>query len=91
MCQNRYETLHIDRTDEETEKLSGSYTSSLEETPDNTPKQVFRSIISKRKRLKNKDTITGNQLNHQTIPVIEGNNYDAVATKVSVNDFVVKK
>ena len=46
-----------DGNDEETENSSDSYTSSSEETPDNTPKQV-RSIISKNKILKNKITIT---------------------------------
>ena len=28
-----------------------------------------------------------NQLNYQTIPVIQGNNYDAVAIHVGINDF----
>ena len=36
---------------------SDSYISSSEETPDNTPKQVW-SIISKKKRLKNESSIT---------------------------------
>ena len=49
--------LYRDGNDEETENSSDSYTSSSEETPDNTPKQV-RSIISKNKILKNKITIT---------------------------------
>ena len=59
-CQNRYETLHTDGNNEESENSSDSYTSSSEETPDNTPKQV-RSRISKKKRLKNKSTITEDQ------------------------------
>ena len=59
-CQNRYETLYKDSNDEESENSSDSYTSSSEETPDNTPKQV-RSRISKKKRLKNKSTITVNE------------------------------
>ena len=50
----------IDRNDEETEDSSNSYTSPLEETPDNTPKQV-RSKISKKKKLKQKNTITVDQ------------------------------
>ena len=56
-CQNRYQTLYTDDNDEESENSSDSFTSSSEETPDNTPKQV-RSRISKKKRLKNKSTIT---------------------------------
>ena len=56
-CQNRYETLYTDGNDEESENSSDSFTSSSEETPDNTPKQV-RSRISKKKRLKNKSTVT---------------------------------
>ena len=56
-CQNRYQTLYTDGNDEESENSSDSFTSSSEETPDNTPKQV-RSRISKKKRLKNKSTIT---------------------------------
>ena len=56
-CQNRYETLCTDGNDVESENSSDSFTSSSEETPDNTPKQV-RSRISKKKRLKNKNTIT---------------------------------
>ena len=59
-CQNRYETLYTDGNDEESENSSDSFTSSSEETPDNTPKQV-RSRISKKKRLKNKSTITVNE------------------------------
>ena len=59
-CQKRYETLGTGGNDEETENSSDSYTSSSEETPDNTPKQV-RSIISKKKRQKNKSTITEDQ------------------------------
>ena len=173
-CQNRYETLYKDSNDEESENSSDSYTSSSEETPDNTPKQV-RSRISKKKRLKNKSTITvdeetnrnltkpianqwyqprldnninhyisqppvetvqsshsnivsrkkkkiiifsdsilknlrmeefnsfvkegevylkafpgakANQLNYQTIPVIQGNNYDAAAIHVGINDLL---
>ena len=39
-CQNRCETLCTDGNDEETGNPSDSYTSSSEETPDNTPKQV---------------------------------------------------
>ena len=56
-CQNRYETLYTDGNDEKSENSSDSFTSSSEETPDNTPKQV-RSRISKKKRLKKKSTIT---------------------------------
>ena len=56
-CQNRYETLYTDGNDEESENSSNSLTSSSEETPDNTLKQV-RSRISKKKRLKNKNAIT---------------------------------
>ena len=56
-CQNRYETFYTDHNDEESENPSDSFTSPSEETPDNTPKQV-RSRISKKKRLKNKNTIT---------------------------------
>ena len=52
-CQNRYETLYKDSNDEESENSS-------EETSGNTPKQV-RSRISKKKRLKNKSTITVNE------------------------------
>ena len=59
-CQNRYEILYTDSNDEESEKSSDSFTSSSEETPDSTPKQV-RSRISKKKRLKNKRTITVNE------------------------------
>ena len=59
-CQNRYETLYTDGNDEESENSSYSYTSSSEETPDNTPKQV-RLRISKKKRLKNKTTFTEDQ------------------------------
>ena len=29
-----------------------------------------------------------NQLNYQTIPVIQGNNYDAVAIDVGINDLL---
>ena len=53
-CKNRYETLYTDGNDEDS---SNSYTSSSEEPPDNTLKQVL-SRISKTKRLKNKSTIT---------------------------------
>ena len=49
--------MYTDDNDEESENSSDSFTSSSEETPDNTPKQV-RSRISKKKRLKNKNTIT---------------------------------
>ena len=56
-CQNRYETLYTDSNDEEWKNSSDSFTSSSEKTPDNIPKQV-RSRISKKKRLKNKNTIT---------------------------------
>ena len=49
--------MYIDGTGEESENSSDSYTSSSEETPDNTPTQI-RSRISKKKRLKNKSTIT---------------------------------
>ena len=59
-CQNRYETLYTDGNDKETEISSGSYTSSSEQTPDNTQKQV-RSMISKKKRLRNNSTITVDQ------------------------------
>ena len=59
-CQNRYETLYTDGNDEESENSSDSFTSSSEETPDNTPKQV-RLRISQKKRLKNKSTITVNE------------------------------
>ena len=59
-CQNRYETLYTDGNDEESENSSDSFTSSSEETPDNTPKQV-RSRISKKKTLKSKSTITVNE------------------------------
>ena len=52
-------TLHKNGNDEETENSYDSYTSSSEETPDNTPKQV-RSIISK-KNLENKSIITLDQ------------------------------
>ena len=44
-CQNRYETLYGDVNGEEKENSFDSYSSSSEETPENTPKQV-RSIIS---------------------------------------------
>ena len=54
--QNGYETLYTNGNDDESENSSDSFTSSSEETPDNTPKQV-RSRISKKKRLKNKSTI----------------------------------
>ena len=43
--------LYTNGNYEESENSSGSFTSSSEETPDNTPKQV-RSRISKKKRLK---------------------------------------
>ena len=56
-CQNRYQTLYTDGNDEESGNSFDSFTSSSEETPDNKPKQV-RSRISKKKRLKNKSTIT---------------------------------
>ena len=59
-CQNRYETLYTDGNDEESENSSYSYTSSSEETSGNTPKQV-RSRLRKKKRLKNKSTITVDQ------------------------------
>ena len=59
-CQNKYEILDTDGHDEESENSYDSYTSSSEETPDNTPKQA-RSKISKKKRLKNKNTIIVNQ------------------------------
>ena len=49
--------MYIDGTREESENSSDSYTSLSEETPDNTPTQI-RSRISKKKRLKNKSTIT---------------------------------
>ena len=49
--------MYIDGTGEESENSSDSYTSSSEETPDNTPTQI-RSRISKKRRLKNKSTIT---------------------------------
>ena len=49
-CQNRYETLYTDGNDEESENSSDSY---IRETS----KQVW-SRISKKKRLKNKSTIT---------------------------------
>ena len=52
--------MYTDGNDEESENSSDSYTSSSKETPDNTPKQV-RSRISKKKRLKNKSTITEDQ------------------------------
>ena len=69
-CQNRYETLYTDDNGEESENSSDSYTSSSEETPDNTPKQV-RSRISKKKRLKNKSTITEDQeTNRSSIKVL---------------------
>ena len=35
-CQNRYETLYTDGNDEESENSPDSYTSSSEETPDNS-------------------------------------------------------
>ena len=46
--------------DEETEISSDSYSSSSEETHDNTPNQ-FRSIICEKKILKDKSTITVDQ------------------------------
>ena len=49
--------MYTDGNNEKSEKSSDSFTSSSEETPDNTPKQV-RSRISEKKRLKNKSTIT---------------------------------
>ena len=52
--------LYRDGNDKETENSSDSYTSSSEETPDNTPKQV-QSIIRKNKILKNNSTITVDQ------------------------------
>ena len=36
-CQNRYETLHTDGNDKESENSSNSYTRSSEETSANTP------------------------------------------------------
>ena len=49
-----------------------SFTSSSEETPDNTSKQV-RSRISKKKRLKNKNTITvdGETNRNSTKPIAD--------------------
>ena len=49
--------MYTDGNDGESENSSDSFTSSSEETSDNTTKQV-RSRISKKKRLKNKSTIT---------------------------------
>ena len=49
-CQNRYATLYVNGNDDEKTYSLGafdSYTSSSEETPDNTPKQVW-SLISKK-------------------------------------------
>ena len=59
-CQNRYETLYTDGNDGESGNSSDIFTSPSEETPDNTEKQV-RSRISKKKRLKNKSTVTVNE------------------------------
>ena len=52
--------MYTDGNDLESENSSESFTSSSEETPDNTPKQV-RSRISKKKRLKNKNTIAADE------------------------------
>ena len=52
--------MYTDGNDLESENSSESFTSSSEETPDNTPKQV-RSRISKKKRLKNKKTIAADE------------------------------
>ena len=54
------QTLYTDDNNEETKNSSDSYTSSSEQTPDNTPKH-FWSIISKKKRLENESTITVDQ------------------------------
>ena len=52
-----WDLVSADGNDEETKNSSDSYISSSEETPDNTPKQVW-SIISKKKRPKNESSIT---------------------------------
>ena len=59
-CHNRSDTLYTGGNSEETENSSDSYTSSSEETLDNTPKLV-QSGISQKKRLENKSTITVDQ------------------------------
>ena len=58
-CQNRYETLYTDGNDEESENSSDSY---IRETS----KQVW-SRISKKKRLKNKSTITVDEKTNRSL------------------------
>ena len=73
-CQNRYQISYTDGNDEVSENSSDSFTSSSEETPENTPKQV-RSRISKKKRLKNNSTITvDEETNRNLTKPINGTN-----------------
>ena len=86
-CENRYETLYTDGNDEESEKSSDSFTSSSEETPDNTPKQV-RSRISKKKRLKNKSTITVNEETNRNSTKPIANQWYQLRQDNSINHYI---
>ena len=88
-CQNRYETFYTDGNDEESENSSDSFTSSSEETPDNTPKQV-RSGISKKKRPKNKNTITGDEeTNRNSIRLISNQWYQPRQDN-NINHYIIQ-
>ena len=86
-CQNRYETLYTDGNDEESENSSDSFTSSSEETPDNTPKQV-QSRISKKKRLKSKSTIPVNEETNRNSTKPIANQWYQLRQDNSINHYI---